>query len=89
MTTSHFADLLKDFNRNPPADEATIQDFETAAGISLPVDYRLFLQFTNGGEGFLGAEESYVILWRVDELIKLNKAYEFEEYCPPGFRFWL
>jgi hypothetical protein len=87
MTTSHFADLLKDFNRNPPADEATIRDFETTAGISLPVDYRLFLQHTNGGEGFLGAEESYVILWRVDELIKMNKAYEIEEYCPQVFVF--
>lgn len=38
----------------------------------------------DGGEGFLGEDDDgpNVMLWRVEELIEMNKAYEITEHAP-------
>ena len=72
--------ILAEFNGNPPADAASIQQFQTEAGLRLPEDYANFLRARDGGEGFIG--DAYLILWRVGELLELNKAYQVAEYAP-------
>jgi hypothetical protein len=39
----------------------------------------------NGGEGSVG--DTYVILWRIEELIEMSKAYDVAEYAPGLFLF--
>ena len=73
--------FLKDFNCNPPEDQAAIEQFQTATNITLPEDYSEFLRHANGGEGFVG-EAAYVILWPIEEIQELNEAYEVEEFAP-------
>jgi SMI1 / KNR4 family (SUKH-1) len=64
------ADLLKGFNKNPPATGDSIDAFSGA----LPLGYVEFLRCCNGGEGFIG-ESCYVIFWRVEELKEMNEAF--------------
>jgi hypothetical protein len=73
--------LLARFSRNQPADEAAIRTAENDSNSVFPAEYRDFLQFTNGGEGFVGSG-SYAALWRVEEICRFNKEYEVSEYAP-------
>jgi hypothetical protein len=73
--------VLSEFVSNPPAAARDIFDFEKTSGIRLPDDYARFLQIANGGEGFIGSN-AYVMLWKVDELKRLNEAYEAQKYAP-------
>lgn len=36
---------------------------------------------TNGGEGTIG-EDSYLRLWKIEEIIESNKGYSVEEFAP-------
>jgi hypothetical protein len=81
MTSKPHDRFLERFNSNPPADPSAIARFEKESGIRLPPGYSSFLLGRNGGEGFIG-ENAYVILWRLEELIALNKEYEVTEYVP-------
>jgi hypothetical protein len=76
------AQLIKGLMRFAPATTATIADAERQLGIKLPEDYVNFLTITNGAEGFLGS--SYLILWHVEDLKRMNESYEVQEYIP-GF----
>lgn len=77
--------LLAQFNSNPPADTASIRQFESEAAFRLPEDYTQFLQQADGGEGFVG--NTYIILWRVGELLEMNRSYQIAEYAPDLFLF--
>lgn len=77
--------LLAEFKGNPPADQDAIQRFEAEAGFLLPAEYKEFLAVANGGAGFMG--EAYMHLWRVEELLTLNLAYQVAEYAPDLFVF--
>jgi len=72
--------LLARFHANPPADASAIQEFENASGLLLPEEYALFMRQSNGGEGVIGS--AYVIFWRVEDLLEMNKAYMVAEYAP-------
>lgn len=75
--------LLAKFNGNPPSKAVALRQFESESSFRLPHDYTSFLQQTNGGEGFIG--DSYLILWRMEELVEKNKAYQAAEYAPGLF----
>jgi hypothetical protein len=85
MTPTDNERLLAKFNPNPPADAAAIRKVESDAALRLPEDYAQFLQQADGGEGFFG--NAYVILWRVGELVEMNKAYQVAEFAPGLFLF--
>jgi len=85
MTPSDKERLLARFNGNPPADVAAIRQFQSESRLDLPDGYAEFFQQMNGGEGFVG--NAYLILWRVEELVEMNKAYEVAEYAPGLFLF--
>ena len=85
MTPADKERLLTKFNANPLADTSSIRQLETESGLHLPEDYTTFLQEVDGGEGFVG--DAYVILWRVGELLEMNRAYQVAEYAPGLFLF--
>ena len=81
MNPERLKELLRRFQTTRPASSDEIEAFEHEAGITLPSEYREFLRFTDGGEGFIGPN-SYAMLWRVDELLRFNKEYQADEYAP-------
>jgi len=50
----------------------------------LPSDYIVFLQACNGGEGELDIEPGWMQLWKAEEVLPHNRAYETHERLP-GF----
>jgi hypothetical protein len=82
--------LFKYLNTCAPASTNAIAAFETGAGFQLPKEYVDFLRMSNGGEGFVGdkpGDRAYIILWPVEELLTLNKAYDVQKYAPGLFLF--
>ena len=77
--------LLRDFNPGPPASIQDVRHCEESAGVTFPKDFVEFLQLCNGGEGFVGS--AYLILWRVEELSEMNRAYQVAKYAPGLFMF--
>ena len=70
--------LCKYFDLNPPASPSDIKAAETYFNLELPLDYKEFMQFTNGLEGIVN--DSYLVLWTAEELIALNEAYNVKEF---------
>jgi SMI1 / KNR4 family (SUKH-1) len=79
-------EMFREFHGNPPATEFLIRKIQKEGHVTLPSDYVEFLQKMDGGEGFIGPN-AYVILWRVGELLDINKAYEVSDYAPGLFLF--
>lgn len=86
MTHLFIKQLLTHFNCNSAADDATVTQLETESGMSLPDEYKGFLQYANGGEGLIG-KQAYVILWPAQKLIQMNKAYCVTDFAPGLFLF--
>ena len=70
---------LKEGVLNPPASEIKINEIVSSMGCPLPSDYAQFLLRHDGGEGYIG--ESYLILWKVEELIPFNREYDVEQHA--------
>jgi len=85
MSAKNEGILFAEFKGNPPADAGLIRQVESEAALRLPEDYATWLQKMDGGQGFIG--NAYLILWRVGELIKMNKAYAAAEFAPGLFLF--
>lgn len=85
MTWLDRADLFEKFHGNAPVSESDLERFKGEAGFALPEDYVEFLRRRDGGEGFIG--NAYAIFWRLDELRRMNEAYQVEEYAPGFFIF--
>lgn len=73
-------EILADFSGQSGATQELVSTAERALGIQLPADYRDFLAQMNDGEGFVGGH--YLILWKAEELAKLNADYQVHEYAP-------
>lgn len=69
------------FHSNSPCDPLLITQFESTWGTALPQSYAEFLCQTNGGVGFLKSGQ-YAVLWRLEDLFKLNELYQTREYAP-------
>ncbi len=80
------ATMIKGLDLRPPSSVVAIDKFERNANFKLPDDYIEFLRFTNGGEGFIG-EQSYIMLWPIQDMIELNKSYKVNEYASGLFLF--
>lgn len=63
-----------------PAAAAVVDGLSANLGVTLPKDYTNFLREHNGGEGFIG--DSYIILFKAEELVNFNREYEVEKYAP-------
>lgn len=78
--------IFSNFRCKAPVSPGEIEQFEATVGFRLPGDYANFLQMSNGGEGFIGAN-AYVILWKLSDLTEMNRAYQVAEYAPGLFLF--
>jgi len=86
MIPSDMGRFLGSFNANPPASQSIIENVVRLVPGVLPEGYMRFLQFANGGEGFIGAN-TYAILWRIEELLSMNREHQVSEYAPGLFVF--
>lgn len=78
-------DAFRAFSPNDPVSEAALAEFLSASKFQLPTDYLDFAQRMNRGEGFVG--ELFIRLFRVEELLKMNIGYSFQEFFPGFFLF--
>ncbi len=81
MTQRLTENLLMSFNCNPPVSDSAIEAFELESSLQLPRDYADFLKTGDGGQGFIG-NNTYLILWRLEEILEFNIAYEVHEDAP-------
>ena len=70
--------VSSNFDINIPATTGQIQEMEKHFNFQFPDDYKEFLKFTNGLEGF--TTDNYLVLWTTDELVQLNQAYNVNEF---------
>jgi hypothetical protein len=54
-------------------------------GVELPSDYRTMMSRANGGEAEFG--QSWIVMWRVEDLAERNAGYGVQEFAP-GFTFF-
>ena len=73
-------DFLSDMNLNSGASDSEIERAQAELNIALPNSFLTFVRQHNGGEGFVG--ESYLVLWRVQDLKPFNADYKVLEYAP-------
>lgn len=66
---------------NPGASEEVLRDIESKLGVSFPAQFADFLLKSNGVEGSIG-NNSYLVLWPIEEMISLNDAYAVNEFAP-------
>lgn len=65
---------------NEPATEDSVSCFEEKINFKLPSEYVSFLRKSNGAEGTIGS--SYLILWKLEEILELNIAYNADLFVP-------
>lgn len=85
MTAWRLKQLLRNFKGNPPAEATAVARLEAQSGIRLPRGYKDFLQYQNGGEGYIG--NSYATLWPAEQLLEMNKNHKVAERAPGLFLF--
>jgi hypothetical protein len=71
------------FQPNVPASAQALSSLIAALPKRLPDGYTAFLGRANGGEGFIA--ERYVRLWKAEELIGMNLAYNVAQFFPDMF----
>ena len=76
---------LNDFVYNKKINLKDIEKLVESLNFSLPLDYLEFMLNTNGGEGFI--KDSFVRIWKVEELIESNQDYCIDEFIPEIFLF--
>jgi hypothetical protein len=67
------------------ASDDTLDVAAAELGIELPSDYRTMMSKVNGGEAEFG--ESWIVMWRAQELVERNADYKVQEFAP-GFTFF-
>lgn len=68
------------FQSRPGATEEQISNAERVLRVHLPAQYAKFLTARNGGEGLIG--QTFVVLWDISELGRMNRAYEPDVWAP-------
>ncbi|WP_258602373.1 SMI1/KNR4 family protein [Mesorhizobium sp. AR10] len=71
---------LTEGDLDKPAEAALVDGLSANLGVTLPKDYTNFLKEHDGGEGFIG--DSYIVLFKAEELADFNREYEVEKYAP-------
>jgi hypothetical protein len=85
MTNASRNLLFGRFTGNPPTSREEIERVQRKLSFRLPNDYVEFMLTKNGGEGFIG--KSYLVLWKIEELISMNNAYHVAEFASDLFLF--
>jgi hypothetical protein len=85
MTDADKNSVFQRFSGNSPAHRAEIERVQENLRFRLPTSYVQFMLGKNGGEGFVG--QSYLVLWKMEELISKNIVYHVAEFVPELFLF--
>lgn len=72
-------------NKNSAPSTSEIQMFLSAINFKLPIGFLDFFKDTDGAE--IIGESEYCDLWRLTDMIQLNKDYEVDEYANGFFIF--
>ena len=70
-------------NKNGPPAENSFKAFVAKIDFNVPMGYLEFMKNSDGAEGFLN--DSYLILWSVEEIFDNNRDYQVEEFAPDFF----
>lgn len=73
--------LIDRFQKNSSAKKLLIDKLQELLDCELPKDYINFMLSSNGGEGWIG-ENSYLMLWKLEEILELNSKYNAFELAP-------
>ena len=68
---------------DPPPLPDAVEIFLSRVEFILPPGYERFMRSSNGAEGFLN--NSYLVLWPIEDLFTNNEGYRVEEYAPGFF----
>lgn len=72
---------MNDMDLNESTEDLLIEEVEKKIGIKFPYQYRNFILSHNGAEGPIG-ENSYLVVWPIDEIVSLNEEYGVFEFTP-------
>lgn len=86
MTDEGLSRVLTGFRPNGVASPERVQEVEAELGVELPDDYKAMLRAADGGEGPVG-QESYVILWPVEDVVEHNRGYKPDPNYAPDLTF--
>ena len=75
--------INKSWHSNPPCDQQIM--LSVGKLFPLPDDYKVFMLWSNGGEGNIGSQ--YLSLWKIEDLMQLNKEYQIQKYLSKNL--WL
>jgi hypothetical protein len=75
--------ITEKWNFISAAELEQITAVENEFDVVFPEDYKTFLKWSNGGEGYIG--KNYISLWKVENLITLNKEYQIQKYLSNNF----
>ena len=73
---------FSEFQFRPGASGADIADVEREFRRKLPRDFLDFMATVDGGEGWLGNQANYLILFRLIDLHALNRSYQADIFAP-------
>ena len=63
-----------------PASMDKLVEVQKSLGINFPEQYANFILLSNGYEGLIG--NSYVAIWKIEDLAGLNDGYAVKEFAP-------
>ena len=72
-------------NRNPPPATQETETFLEQVKFSLPEGFIDFFKESDGAD--ICTDEKYVFLWRLSDMMQMNRKYHVEEYAPDFFVF--
>jgi hypothetical protein len=78
---NHMKTLTANLEMNPPATAEALKAVEAMLVIEFPDQYKDFLLLSNGSEGSIG-ENSYLVIWPIEEIVKRNDGYAVSEFVP-------
>ncbi|WP_257828251.1 SMI1/KNR4 family protein [Burkholderia glumae] len=81
--TDYAALLGVGFHRNAPSAPEEIANLEKTLGVLLPLNYKDFLAWSDGGEGEVG--DLYLSIWTVTQVVELNALYSITTRMGRGF----
>lgn len=81
IMNENIKNLCKEMELNLPTAKEIIEEVQNKFGIRFPKQYFDFMLFCNGGEGSIG-HNSYLVIWPIEQLVDLNKAYAVSDFTP-------
>lgn len=73
--------LTQNLKKKGPTSLLTIKQVEVSLEVIFPKDYKEWMLVSNGCSGEIG-ENTFIQLWPISEIIKLNDLYQTSKFAP-------